>query len=100
MAIALEYAADYVNAKNDDPMIAVFFATAKSMVDDYVRPTCPDDLRDWAVLEITARLWERRNSPNGAAQFGPNGEVVRVAADVMHSVKPTLKKWRKLGAVG
>ena len=100
--INLQAAADWLNISVDEPALPGLLDLSEDLVGGYLgtQTRCPESVREWAVIEVAGRLWERRNSPNGAVQFGPDGQTIYNVRDILASVSPMLKRFRPLGGVG
>ncbi len=92
--------ADYCNATQGDSFIAECAVDAEELVDHYIgEATVPPTVRDRAVLEVGSELYNRRNAPNGIAQFAtPDAAPIRVARDPMVGAYPILRHYVGIGA--
>jgi hypothetical protein len=104
MTVSVEDVAAYVNASSAEPTLPGILLDAIELVAEYLgesgAQSCPARTRDLAVRQLASELFARRNSPGGVAQWGPDGQPVRLARDVMVSVRPLLAPYRSLGCVG
>lgn len=101
MSTTIADAASYCNASDTDENLIRSYNTATTLVTDYVRgKSVPETVFDTAVLTVTSELFSRRNSPGGLMQWGADGEVVRMSKDALNSVRPMLKPYLGIGAVG
>lgn len=79
------------------------WAEAHALVSTYLGTdlaAAPEQIVSQAILEVGAKLWARRTSPNGSAQIGPLGEAatpVLAPVDPMITVYPILRRYRTEG---
>jgi hypothetical protein len=81
------------------------FAAALDLINSYLglsgQARCPSSIYDLAVQQLVSELWQRHESPNGIAGWGPDGSsVVRMSRDALTAVRPLLAPYRGLGAGG
>lgn len=90
---------DYVNAGTADAFVNDCAGTAETLVDGYIgEASVPADVRDRAVLEVGSELYNRRNAPNGIAQFAtPDAAPIRVARDPLVGAYPILRHYVGIG---
>src|SRR5689334_11341429 len=103
MTVSVEDLAGYVNASPADPTLPGLLADAIALIDAHLgtgKTVCPSRIYDLAVKQLGSELWARRNSPGGVAQWGPDGQPVRLARDPLVSVRPLLAAFRPIGTVG
>lgn len=91
----------YVNAHEaDDAALERAWDSAAALVAAYVGlSVVPPVVLQQATLLVAAELFQRRNAPNGIAQFAtPDGySGIRVARDPMLSAYPLLRPFTGLG---
>lgn len=86
---------EYVEAESPS---ATQFATecwdqATALVSTYTGESdVPESVKDRAILEVGAELYNRKNAPNGITQFGDltSGQGIRVARNPMVAAYPLL----------
>jgi len=105
MAVTISELATYLNASPSEPTLGAILADAEVMIAEFLgahgRTTCPPRIREWAVKELASELFARRNSgPGGVAQWGPDGQPIRLARDPLNSVRAMLGAYKGLGSVG
>ncbi|SJM66842.1 hypothetical protein [Agrococcus casei] len=90
----------YVNAEATDAFIPECAETAEVLIDGYVGSAeVPDKVRERAILEVGSELYNRRNAPNGIAQFAtPDAAPIRVARDPLVGAYPILRHYVGIGA--
>lgn len=98
MSVTNEDLASWLNVDAANPVLPDLLVLAGDLVNDYlgVNTDCPESIRDFAVREVASRAYDRFKSPNGAVQFGPQGEVFYASADLLAGVKPSLKRYKPL----
>ena len=87
---------EYVNASaSDEEFLSWCLSAAVSMVSAYVGESpIPAAVLDIAQLQVASELFNRRQAPNGIAQFSTfDGAPIRVARDPMTSTYPLLNKF-------
>lgn len=90
----------YVSAPTDDEAFVLScWAEADQLITDRIGPAdVPAAIADRARLEVGSELYNRRNAPNGIAQFAsPDGSAIRVARDPMVAAYPLLAPYLPLG---
>ncbi len=104
MTVTVADVAQWVNASPTEPTLPGLLLDSVQLVTEYLGASgmfrCPERTLDLAVKTLASELWARRNSPGGGAQWGPDGQVVRLSRDALVSVKPMLRPYRGLGTVG
>lgn len=92
--------ATYVNAGTSDDFVAECAAEAEELIEHYIGSAdVPKTVRDRAVLEVGSELYNRRNAPNGIAQFAtPDAAPIRVARDPLVGAYPILRHYVGIGA--
>jgi len=104
MTVSVEELAAFLGTSPAEPTLLGILLDAEELVGAYLgdfgRQSCPQRTQDLAVKQLCSELWSRRNAPGGVAQWGPDGQPVRLARDPMVSVKPLLAPYRGLGSVG
>ena len=104
MTVDVTELATYLNTSPVEPSLPGILAEAGQLVEDHLGPHglagCPDLVVDLAVKTLASELFARRNSPGGIAQWGPDGQPVRLARDPRVSVRALLAPYRGLGVVG
>lgn len=87
---------------DDDTYIQQCWNQAQIMVNAYTagaRTAIPSEIRDRATLEVGAELYNRKNAPNGIAQFASfDGQSpVRIARDPMQAAYAILNPYVVVG---
>lgn len=83
--------ADYVGDDRHQTRLETCTAEATALVDQHTAgATVPGTVRDRAVLECAAELYNRADAPNGIKSFAEDGTTVRVARDPMVAARPLL----------
>lgn len=104
MPVSVEDLSSYVGASPAEPTLLGILADSVELIDQYLGTAglvlCPPRTYDLAVKQLGSELWARRNSPGGVAQWTTDGAPIRLARDVMVSVRPLLAPYRGLGRVG
>lgn len=104
MPVTTDDLAAWLNASPAESTLPDVLDDAIELVDKYLGEAgvtaCPTRTHDLAVKTLAGELFARRNSPGGVAQWGPDGQAVRLARDPLVSVKPLLLPYKGLGAVG
>lgn len=94
----------YLGTPPGEPTLPDLLEVAVDLVEGYLGTAglalCPATVHDHAVIQLASELYARRNSPAGVAQWGPDGQAIRLARDAMLSVKPLLAPYRGLGVPG
>ncbi len=102
--VTVEAVAEYIGATSEELLLPVLLSQAESLIDSYLGPRgrsrIPQPERDGAVLQLVSELWSRRNAPAGNLQWSPEGGAVYMASDPLQSVKPLIRRYKDLGAVG
>lgn len=105
MPVTVVDLAGYVTTDPANPVLPGILADAEELVNRFLGPSgainCPQRTYDLAVKELASELFARRNSgPGGVAQWGPDGQPVRLARDPLTSVRAILAPYRGLGHPG
>lgn len=104
MSVSVADIAEVLNAQSADSTLSVLLDEAVTLVSEFLgangRQICPEVIRDLAVKQLCSELFARRSSPGGISTWGPDGQPVRLARDVMASVRPLLSPYRGFGVVG
>ena len=104
MTVSVADFAAFLNASAAEPTLPTVLAEAQRLVADHLGPaavTVPGVVLDLAVKQLGSELFARRNAgPGGVAQWGPDGQPVRLARDPLASVRPLLSPYRGLGTPG
>lgn len=93
--------AAYLKAPGDDPLIPRALRAAETMIDHHLRDAIrkpPQEIRDLAIQEVAADLYNRRFTRNGIANFdGPDFQPLRVARDPLKAAADILRPYMHLG---
>ena len=104
MTVTIEKAANFAGADPEEELFADFFVASQVIIDDYLGVNgvfrCPEETYDLALLFVVRRVWDIHKSKNGMIQYGPDGEISTLPADVMKPAEPLLRRYKSLGAVG
>lgn len=104
MTVSVTDVASFSGADSEDALFAALFKGVCTLVSEKVGPPnqsrCPEDIRDMAVLFSTRRAWDLAKANNGYIQYGPDGQLSVIPADILKPAEPMLKRYKKLGAVG
>ena len=90
----------YVNADDSkDALVSSCWEQAETLVGAFVGTTSlPAPARDLAITVVGADLYNRRNAPNGIAQFADfEGNAVRIARDPLLPAYPILGRFMVIG---
>lgn len=103
MAVELAELRSYVGADPTDGLDSLLtscLSEALLLVEKFVGPRpVPSPIRDRAVTEVAADLFNRRNAPHGVMnqQYttidGPGVEAVRISRNPMTAAYPILRPW-------
>lgn len=93
MAALLDRLRGYVNTTGgDDPVLVASLSEASALIGAYTAGSeIPKEIADRATLEVASELFHRRNAPHGVAQWGADGEPIRVSRDPMTPAYPLLR---------
>lgn len=96
MAVTVEELREYIGASvSDDEFLGECLTAAVALVEAYTGGVdVPVAIEDLAYKQVASELFNRRNAPNGIAQFSTfDGSPIRVARDPMTSTYPLLNAW-------
>jgi hypothetical protein len=101
MSISLGVVGDFVNASADDARLPGMVAQAQALlVSEFNEQAVDTVLWDWATVQTVGELWKRATSNGALVQYGPDGQQSFLSSDVLAPVRPQLKRYKRLGAVG
>lgn len=100
----VENAATFAGASPTDELFIALFSAVQVLISERVgapnQSRCPTEVRDLAILLASRRAWEIYKSQNGYTQYGPDGQLSFIPADVLKPAEAMLKPYKKLGALG